>query len=180
MSRIRSVMGRRQFLITAGAASTSVLATKKLKGLFQPVHKSGVAKASDKPGNAAPKYTRTLKADVVVLGSGAAGMTAAITAKQQGVKKVVILEKRAEVGGNSVFAPVPAIDNTRSEDIFNKANENANWRADARIIGTVIDNSKKIHEWLKSSRRGVQRHACEDSEGPVREAWYSNHLQYGG
>jgi hypothetical protein len=138
-------MGRRQFLVAAGAASASALASRRLKGFFQP----GVAAASEKPEITEPEYTRTLKADVVVLGSGAAGMTAAITAKQQGAETVIILEKRGEVGGNSRFAPVPAMDNTRSEDIFNTANESAGWRADARIIGTVVDNSKKIHGWLK-------------------------------
>lgn len=149
MKRIRSIMGRRQFLIAAGAASTSALASKHLAGLIHPAIKTDSAMASEKIGAAKVKYTRTIKADVVVLGSGAAGMTAAITAKQQGVEKVVILEKRAEVGGNSVFAPVPAVDNTDSKELFEKANENSHWRTDARIIGTVIDKSKEIHDWLK-------------------------------
>jgi fumarate reductase flavoprotein subunit len=134
--------------MAAGVASTSALASRRLKGFFQADSKPGVAKASEKPEIKEPEYTRVLKADVVVLGSGAAGMAAAITAKQQGVKKVLILEKRGEVGGNSRFAPVPAPDDTSSGDIFNTANENANWRTDARIIGTVIDNSRKIHDWL--------------------------------
>ena len=44
-----------------------------------------------------------MTADVVVIGAGGAGMTAAIAAADQG-KKVVILESQAMVGGNSVRA----------------------------------------------------------------------------
>lgn len=42
--------------------------------------------------------------NLVVIGSGAAGMTAAVRAKELGVEKIVILEKAAFVGGNSRMA----------------------------------------------------------------------------
>ena len=45
----------------------------------------------------------TVDADVVIVGAGGAGMTAAITAANEG-KSVVILESQAMVGGNSVRA----------------------------------------------------------------------------
>ena len=45
----------------------------------------------------------TVEADVVVVGAGGAGMTAAITAAAEG-KSVVILESQSMVGGNSVRA----------------------------------------------------------------------------
>ena len=45
----------------------------------------------------------TYEADVVIVGAGGAGMTAAVTAAQAG-KKVIVLEGQPVVGGNSVRA----------------------------------------------------------------------------
>ena len=51
-----------------------------------------------KPGNRAPEQT-----DVVVIGAGAAGMTAAITAHDAGAR-VIVLEKQPITGGNRMLA----------------------------------------------------------------------------
>lgn len=51
----------------------------------------------------AEKTDETIDVDLVVVGAGGAGMTAAITAKQAG-KDVIILEKMAYVGGNTTKA----------------------------------------------------------------------------
>ena len=162
MNFIRSFMGRRQFL--AGTLATSTLSLAyKMAGISE-----GLAKASEKTDSAGIKtgssgsYTKIIKADVVVLGSGAGGMTAAIRARQQGVDNVVILEKRPEIGGNSVFAPLPIKNNsdkkngTGAREIFNAAAENTHWGGDARIIGTVVDKSEKVSGWLKEFSMGVQ------------------------
>ena len=53
--------------------------------------------------NAEPAEDSTVDADVVIVGAGGAGMTAAITAAAEG-KSVVIVESQAMVGGNSVRA----------------------------------------------------------------------------
>ena len=53
--------------------------------------------------NNAAAEDSTVEADVVVVGAGGAGMTAAITAAGEG-KSVVILESQSMVGGNSVRA----------------------------------------------------------------------------
>jgi 2,4-dienoyl-CoA reductase-like NADH-dependent reductase (Old Yellow Enzyme family)/thioredoxin reductase len=53
MNPVKSVMGRRQFLIAAGVTSGSALACKKLAGVLDPVFQTGAAMAADKPGTAA-------------------------------------------------------------------------------------------------------------------------------
>ncbi len=51
----------------------------------------------------APKPDETWDADVLVMGGGGAGLTAAITAAQQGVK-VILIEKGSVLGGNTLVA----------------------------------------------------------------------------
>ena len=54
-------------------------------------------------GDAAAAEDRVVDTDIVIVGAGGAGMTAAITAAEAG-KNVVIVESQAMVGGNSVRA----------------------------------------------------------------------------
>ncbi|MBN1625792.1 MAG: FAD-dependent oxidoreductase [Deltaproteobacteria bacterium] len=64
MNLIRSIMGRREFLIAAGATSTSALACKKLAGAFNPLLQTGAAMAAEKPSadtkSGGRKYTHIL------------------------------------------------------------------------------------------------------------------------
>ena len=53
--------------------------------------------------DAAPAEDATYEADVVIVGAGGAGMTAALTAAQQGLK-VIVVESQPLVGGNTVKA----------------------------------------------------------------------------
>lgn len=48
------------------------------------------------------KWNKTV--DLIVIGAGGAGLTAAIAAKEAGVKSVIVLEKMAFAGGNTVRA----------------------------------------------------------------------------
>ena len=53
--------------------------------------------------NAEPAEDSTVDTDIVIVGAGGAGMTAALTATSEG-KSVVIVESQPVVGGNSVRA----------------------------------------------------------------------------
>ena len=61
------------------------------------------AKASEIPVEALTKTEETIDCDIVVVGAGGAGMTAAISAKQEGMN-VIILEKMPYAGGNTTKA----------------------------------------------------------------------------
>ena len=82
--------------ITSTAIQEAAAAALTAAGLNPEDYKTAV----EKTGSAEDS---TVEADVVVVGAGGAGMTAAITAAGEG-KSVVILESQSMVGGNSVRA----------------------------------------------------------------------------
>ena len=82
--------------ITSTAIQEAAAAALTAAGLNPEDYKTAVEKAGSAEDS-------TVEADIVVVGAGGAGMTAAITAAGEG-KSVVILESQSMVGGNSVRA----------------------------------------------------------------------------
>ena len=82
--------------VTSTAIKEAAAAALTAAGLNPDDYKTAVE-------NDAAAEDSTVDADVVVVGAGGAGMTAAITAAAEG-KSVVILESQSMVGGNSVRA----------------------------------------------------------------------------
>ena len=82
--------------VTSTAIKEAATAALTAAGLNPDDYKTAVE-------NNATAEDSTVDADVVVVGAGGAGMTAAITAAAEG-KNVVILESQSMVGGNSVRA----------------------------------------------------------------------------
>jgi fumarate reductase flavoprotein subunit len=104
-----------------------------------------------------------MEADVVVIGSGAAGMAAALTAAEGGVK-VIIFEKMRHHGGTSNFAQgMFAVESdmqrqryigiTRDE-AFKTAMDYSHWRANPYLVRAIIDKSAETIVWLQ--KRGVE------------------------
>ena len=88
--------------VVAGATITSNAVNEALAAALA----AAGLDAADFTGSAAEGQTaedKVIDTDVVVVGAGGAGMTAAITAAQAG-RNVVVLESQAMVGGNSVRA----------------------------------------------------------------------------
>ena len=104
-----------------------------------------------------------METDVVVIGSGAAGMAAALTAAEGGAK-VIIFEKLRHHGGTSNFAQgLFAVESDMQreryigitrDDAFKTAMNYSHWRANPRLVRAIIDKSADTIAWLQ--QYGVQ------------------------
>ncbi|MBE5959953.1 MAG: flavocytochrome c [Lachnospiraceae bacterium] len=105
--------------------------------------------------------SENLKADIVVIGAGGAGMTAAIQAKQDGATNVVIVEKMPLTGGNTTRATggLNAAETIYQEnkgvkdsiELFVKdtlaGGKNLN---DVSLVQTLAENSAEAVDWVNS------------------------------
>ena len=106
---------------------------------------------------------KTMEADMVVIGGGGAGATAALTAVQKGVKKVILLEKEADLGGTSATAggyvwgaethlQKAAGVKTNRDEAFNEYMEfnHYNW-VDPKVVRAFIDKTAETMKWLEDN-----------------------------
>ena len=93
-------------------------------------------------------------ADLVIVGAGGAGLTAAAAALECGLSDIVVLDKASSPGGNTAqSAGMFAIGSpaqkrkgiaTSAGDIFREKMEYANWRVDPRLTRVCIEKSGEI------------------------------------
>ncbi len=101
--------------------------------------------------------------DVVVIGSGISGLTAALTVAEGG-NKVVVFEKQRSMGGSSnFFKGMFAVESrmqkenyvTYSKDeAFKHIIEYSHWRANPRLIRAIVNESADTISWL--AENGVE------------------------
>jgi fumarate reductase flavoprotein subunit len=98
--------------------------------------------------------------DVVVIGSGVAGLAAALTLAEGGVK-VVVFEKERSIGGTSnfyhgTFAVESEMQRERfimytRDQAFRNIMEYSHWRANPRLVRAIVDESGATISWLKQA-----------------------------
>lgn len=101
--------------------------------------------------------SQNLVADVVVIGSGATGLGAAITAAIGGAK-VIMFEKQRSMGGTSnffegTFAVESKLQRQRyitysRDEAFKSIMDYSHWRANPRLVRAIVDESGETISWL--------------------------------
>jgi fumarate reductase flavoprotein subunit len=101
--------------------------------------------------------------DVVVVGSGATGLVAALTAVEDGAK-VIVFEKQRSLGGTSnffegTFAVESAMQRQRyitysKDEAFKNIMEYSHWRANPRLVRAIVNESGATIGWLQE--KGVE------------------------
>jgi fumarate reductase flavoprotein subunit len=98
--------------------------------------------------------------DLVVIGGGGSGLSAALAAAEQGISKIVVLEKRINTGGNTARATgllgcestVQARSRVMADkdELFKKAMNWAHWaRVNPRVFRAFLNKSGDTIHWLE-------------------------------
>ena len=107
-----------------------------------------------------PKIPETNVYDVVVIGAGGAGFSAAITASDAGAK-VVLLEKMPTVGGNSLVsgAEMAAANNWVQKKLgitgdsverhYQDTMKGGDMKGDPAVVRTMVENALPAAEWCR-------------------------------
>ena len=112
-------------------------------------------------GEDAEKTAKTLECDVVIVGAGGAGLTAAVRAHQDGAK-VLVLEKMPMVGGNSLkasggmncagtkFQEAAGVTDSGVQEFIEDTMNGGHQLNDLALVTTMAENSAAAVEWLES------------------------------
>jgi fumarate reductase flavoprotein subunit len=114
--------------------------------------------------NTVSKTAKQVVADIVIIGGGGSGITAAVAVAEAGVKKIVILEKTDKLGGNAYIgggifgAETPAQQRlgikVSADKLFQDKMQEAEWKIDPRITRDLINRSAFIFQWMED--KGVK------------------------
>ncbi len=99
--------------------------------------------------------------DILVIGSGGAGLAAAVSAKEAGAKNVLLIEKLSFVGGNTMIASgfYNCVDPVRQkksnvedsiEKHFQQTIAGGDYRGDPVLVRQLVEQAYPTLQWLES------------------------------
>ncbi|MBA1394174.1 FAD-dependent oxidoreductase, partial [Lactobacillus sp. XV13L] len=102
--------------------------------------------------------TKEANYDLVIIGAGAAGFTAAYQAAHRGLKKVLLVEKGRHTGGSGEYIEGAFAVNSKlqqekgvnidPEDVINEELDYSHYEADVTTWKQYVAESGKIIDWL--------------------------------
>ncbi len=103
--------------------------------------------------------TENQNADLVIVGGGAAGLSAAVAAAEAGAKNVMIMESRKGVGGNGnfvlgCFAAESKVQHyygikCTKDTTFKMLMKYHHWKTNPKLVRNLVDRSAGTIEWLE-------------------------------
>jgi fumarate reductase flavoprotein subunit len=102
-------------------------------------------------------------ADVAVIGSGASGLAAALTAAEGGAKVIVFEKQRAPGGTSNFFEGMFAVESEMQREqyidysrdqAFKNIMDYSHWRANPRLVRAIVDESAATVAWLQ--QQGIE------------------------
>ena len=114
-----------------------------------------------------------LKTDVAVIGTGGAGIAAALTAAESGASVIVFEKKKLGGGISKMGMGIFGVESRRQrelnvpfkrDDAFNLFMELTKWRADPYVVRAYIDKSGPTIDWLE--KMGVEFELCAATTFP--------------
>ncbi|GAB1535349.1 FAD-dependent oxidoreductase [Geovibrio sp. ADMFC3] len=119
---------------------------------------------------------RVLNTDVVVIGAGSSGLTAAVSAAQNGAK-VIVLEKMPVAGGTSNYAEGLFAIGTKQlrddaqdiskEEFYKEIMEYGHYTTNAALLKQFVDESDITIRWLESLGVGFDAIKMSYADSPV-------------
>ena len=101
------------------------------------------------------KFVGEITADIVVVGAGAAGVPAAVTAAEAG-SSVAVLQKQSTVVSQGNCGSGLIIDKSDTEGLLRyvqQANSLCNWRSDPELLKAYVMNSGEAVQWVYDRAR---------------------------
>jgi fumarate reductase flavoprotein subunit len=104
-----------------------------------------------------------ISTDIVVIGSGATGLAAALTAAESGAKVIVFEKQRSPGGTSNFFEGTFAVESTMqreryimysTDEAFHAIMEYSHWRANPRLVRAIVNESGPTISWLQ--KEGVE------------------------
>ena len=104
--------------------------------------------------------TEEMNLDLIIIGIGAAGLSTAVSAAQNGVKNILLIDKAAFVGGHSALSggSVNAVDpevqmkqgiKDSPELWFRQIMEAGEFQSDPVLVDTLVNNAQSTLHWLR-------------------------------
>jgi fumarate reductase flavoprotein subunit len=100
-----------------------------------------------------------LKADIVIVGGGGAGLIAAVAAAEKGVRDILVLEARPVAGGNSVYAvsvynygslnQQNEVVRDTGDRVYKMVMDFSHWNTNARVTRALVNKSAETIGWLE-------------------------------